>query len=127
VGGLREGERGRVAPVRIPECYQSWPTDATENDMQFFAASMLAIALFRWPGTESKKHGKVLRDTSSGSGLLIVEGQQYPFSLTDLWKSPQPPQIGMMVEAEFNRDGQLVAIRALTTKSGGASRSRPAS
>jgi len=95
--------------------------------MQLFAAAMLVLGFLRWPGTEARKRGKVLRDTSKGSGLLIVEGQQYPFSLTDLWKSPQPPKIGMIVEAEFNRDGQLVAIRTLTTKSGGASRSRPAS
>lgn len=95
--------------------------------MQLFAASMLALALFRWPGTETKKHGKVLRDATTGLGLLIVEGQQYPFSLTDLWKSPQPPTIGMIVEAEFNRNGKLVAIRAISAKSDGAARSRPAS
>ena len=95
--------------------------------MQLFAASMLAFALFRWPGTETKKRGKVLRDASTGSGLLIVEGQQYPFSLTDLWKSPQPPKIGMIVEAEFNRNGHLVAIRATTAESDGAALSRPAS
>jgi len=95
--------------------------------MQLFAASMLAAALFRWPGTETKKRGKVLRDTSQGSGLLIVEGQQFPFSLADLWKSPQPPKIGMIVEAEFNRDGQLIAIRTIAARPGGESRSRPAS
>ena len=95
--------------------------------MQLFAASMLAAALFRWPGTETKKRGKVLRDTSQGSGLLIVEGQQFPFSLADLWKSPQPPKIGMIVEAEFNRHGKLVAIRAIAAGSDGAALSRPAS
>jgi hypothetical protein len=31
----------------------------------------------------------------------------------DLWKSVMPPKAGMVVEAEFNRDGQLVAIHVL--------------
>ncbi len=81
--------------------------------MQLFAAGMLVLGFLRWPGTETRKRGKVLRDTSTGPGLLIVEGQQYPFSLTDLWKSDQPPKAGMVVEAEFSRDGQLLAIRTV--------------
>jgi hypothetical protein len=89
--------------------------------MQFFAAWLLVLALFGWPETDAKKRGKVLRDTSAGPGLLIIEGQQYRFSLTDLWKSELPPKIGMIVEAEFNRDGQLIAIRAVAeAKSRGA-------
>ena len=94
--------------------------------MQLFAATLLVLGFLRWPGTEIKKPGKVLRDATTGAGLLIVEGQQYPFSLTDLWKSDLPPQVGMMVEAEFNRSGQLVAIRAITAGPG-ASVSRTAS
>ena len=85
--------------------------------MQFFAASVTALALFRWPTGEHSKRGKVLREPGVGAGLLIVEGQQFPFSLADVWQSPQPPKIGMIVEAEFNRDGKLVAIRALDAKS----------
>jgi hypothetical protein len=95
--------------------------------MQIPASSMLLLALFRWPAAETRKRGKVLREPGAGPGLMIIEGQQFPFSLTDLWQSPQPPKIGMVVEAEFNRDGTLVAIRAITPRSGGASRSRPAS
>ena len=82
--------------------------------MQLFAATMLILAFLRWPGTETRKHGKVLRDASQGPGLLMVEGQQYFFSLTGLWKSDLPPKVGMEVEAEFNRDGQLLAIRTVT-------------
>ncbi len=95
--------------------------------MQILASSMLALALFRGPAAETRKRGKVLREPGAGPGLMIVEGQQFPFSLTDLWQSPQPPKIGMIVEAEFNRDGKLVAIRAITARSGEQSRSRPAS
>jgi hypothetical protein len=95
--------------------------------MQILALLMLALALFRWPAAETRKRGKVLREPAAGPGLIIVEGQQFPFSLTDLWRSPQPPTIGLIVEAEFNRDGKLVAIRAITARSGEQSRSRPAS
>jgi hypothetical protein len=85
--------------------------------MQILASSVTALALFRWPTGETRKRGKVLREPGAGSGLLIVEGQQFPFSLADVWHSPQLPKIGMIVEAEFNRDGKLVAIRALDARS----------
>ena len=39
-----------------------------------------------------KKRGKVLRDTTLGPGLLIVEGQQYRFTLQGVWKSAAPPK-----------------------------------
>jgi len=60
---------------------------------------MLALALFRGPAAETRKRGKVLREPGAGPGLMIVEGQQFSFSLTDLWQSPQPPKIGMTVES----------------------------
>jgi len=83
--------------------------------MQLLTTTLLSLAFFRWPGTEVRKRGKVLRDATAGPGLLIVEGQQYPFSLSDLWKSDLPPKAGMVVEAEFNRDGKIVAIRTVTS------------
>ena len=97
-----------------------------QSNMQFLAPSMLALALFRWPSKEAKKIGKVLREPGAGYGLVIIEGRQFPFSLTDLWQSPQPPKIGMIVDAEFNRDGKLVAIRTITARSGEQARSSPA-
>jgi len=81
--------------------------------MQIFAASMLVLALFRWPTNETRKQGKVLREPGIGPGLLIVEGQQFIFSFQDLWRLDVPPKVGMVVEAEFNREGQLIAIRAV--------------
>jgi len=82
--------------------------------MHLLTITLLSFAFFRWPGTEVKKRGKVLRDATTGTGLLILEGQQYPFSLNDLWKSDMPPKAGMVVEAEFNRDGKIVAIRTVS-------------
>ncbi len=78
---------------------------------------MLALALFRVLAADTRKRGKVLREPGAGPGLMMVEGQQFPFSLTDLWQSPQPPKIGMSGDAEFDRDGKLVAIRALDKRS----------
>lgn len=60
-----------------------------------------------------KKRGKILRDTSAGSGLLIVEGQQYPFSLGGAWRSNLPPAAGMPVEVEFGSGGEILAIRCI--------------
>ncbi len=59
-----------------------------------------------------KKRGKVLRDTSAGPGLLMVEGQQYPFSLEGVWRSEVAPKPGMVVEAEF-AGGKILAINAV--------------
>lgn len=59
------------------------------------------------------KRGKVLRDANAGPGLLMVGGQQYPFSLNGLWKSEMPPKPGMVVEVEFEEDGKIHAISAV--------------
>ena len=36
------------------------------------------------------KRGMALRDPYAGPGLLIVEGQQYPFVLEGVWGSEAP-------------------------------------
>lgn len=60
-----------------------------------------------------KKRGKILRDAKRGRGLLFVEGQQFPFSLPDTWRSKQPPSPGMSVEVEFGSAGEILAMRPL--------------
>lgn len=57
-----------------------------------------------------KKRGKILRAGTAGSGLLMVDGQQYPFSITELWRSEVPPRSGMTVEVEFEQYGKIHAI-----------------
>jgi hypothetical protein len=79
--------------------------------MQLFAAMILVATFFGWRATETRKSGKVLRDAGKGLGLLMIEGRQSPFSMTREWKSNLPPQAGMAVEAEFDRDGRLVGVR----------------
>jgi hypothetical protein len=58
-----------------------------------------------------KKRGKVLRDV--GPGLLMVEGQQYPFWLEGIWKSDVPPKPGMVVDVEFDKEGKIISIYAV--------------
>jgi hypothetical protein len=61
-----------------------------------------------------KKPGKVLRDPRAGPGLLMVEGQQCPFSVPGAWRSQQPPARGMPVEVEFGSAGEILAIRPVS-------------
>jgi hypothetical protein len=60
-----------------------------------------------------KKRGKVLRDPMAGPGLLMVEGQQYSFSLEGVWKSEVSPKPGLVVDVEFDPPGQISGITAV--------------
>lgn len=60
------------------------------------------------------KRGKVLRDPSSGPGLLIVEGQQHTFFLEGTWKSLTLPKPGLDVDVEFNVDGSVSSVAAVS-------------
>lgn len=61
-----------------------------------------------------KKIGKILRSAKSGPGLLIIEGQQFPFSVPGAWRSEQPAVSGVSVEVEFSAAGEILAIRPLS-------------
>ncbi len=59
------------------------------------------------------KRGKVLRDPYAGPGLLMVEGQQYPFGLEVVWKSEAPAKPGLAVDVEFDATGKIAGITAV--------------
>lgn len=59
------------------------------------------------------RRGRVLRDTSSGEGLVFVEGTQYPFKLEGIWKSEFAPKLNMAVDADFDDGGRLVGLRSV--------------
>jgi len=59
------------------------------------------------------KRGRVLRDTSAGEGLVFVDGEQYAFRLEGIWKSEYAPKVNMGVDAEFDEQGRLVALRSV--------------
>lgn len=65
-----------------------------------------------------------MRDGSTGSGLLIVDGQQYPFSVAELWKSDKPPAAGMVVEVEFEQYGKIRAVYVVTESQPSKDRTR---
>jgi hypothetical protein len=60
------------------------------------------------------KRGKVLRDTTSGPGLLMIEGQQYHFSLDGVWASEATPKPGQVVDVELDSRGKLNAITVVS-------------
>ncbi|HNR23715.1 MAG TPA: hypothetical protein PKL49_11920 [Steroidobacteraceae bacterium] len=60
------------------------------------------------------KRGRVLRDTSAGEGLVFVDGNQYAFRLEGVWKSEYAPKVNMGVEAEFDEQGRLMALRSVS-------------
>ncbi|KAA6465215.1 hypothetical protein DYQ86_04525 [Acidobacteria bacterium AB60] len=60
------------------------------------------------------KRGRVLRDPSpSGPGLVIVEGQQFSFSLDGAWRSLTLPKPGLDVEVELSPDGTVSSLVAI--------------
>jgi len=65
------------------------------------------------------KKGRVLRDTSSGEGLVFVEGNQYPFRLEGMWRSEYAPKTNMAVDVDFDDLGKIVALRNGGGGSGG--------
>ncbi len=59
------------------------------------------------------KRGRVLRDPNSGPGLLMVEGQQYPFALDGTWKSAVPASTGLAVDVDFDSQGVIRGVAAV--------------
>jgi hypothetical protein len=62
------------------------------------------------------KRGRILRDTSMGEGLIFVDGQQYPFRLESIWKSEFAPKVNAAIDAEFDDQGRLIAVRAASNQ-----------
>lgn len=60
-----------------------------------------------------KKRGRVLRDASTGIGLISSEGAQYEFKLEGVWKSDVAPQQNMVVDVEFDGENKVVSITAV--------------
>ena len=59
------------------------------------------------------KRGKVLRDPHLGPGLLVVEGKQYPFQMEELWRSEVPAKPGLIVNVDFDAQGNVIGITAV--------------
>ncbi|MDO9451867.1 MAG: hypothetical protein Q7J29_03310 [Stagnimonas sp.] len=61
----------------------------------------------------NKIRGRILRDTSAGEGLLMVDGKQLPFRLEGLWLSPVAPKTNMTVEVDLDEAGAIRGITAV--------------
>jgi len=48
------------------------------------------------------RRGRILRDTTAGPGLLVVDDTQLLFTLERMWTSAGPPARGMVVDVEVN-------------------------
>ena len=59
------------------------------------------------------KRGKVLRDPHTAPALLMVEGQQYPFSLEGIWASEIPPKPGSPWRSSSMTTGVIARITAI--------------
>ena len=60
-----------------------------------------------------KKRGKILRDGFGGPGIVMIEGQQYPFS-DEVWKSDVPPRLGLVVDVELDELSRVISIAAIS-------------
>lgn len=60
-----------------------------------------------------RTQGKILREPGAGPGLLMIEGQQYRFSLEGEWKSEVVPKRGLVVEVELDRNLRVVSAKAV--------------
>jgi hypothetical protein len=60
------------------------------------------------------KRGKVLRDTSSGPGLLSVDSRQIQFGLENVWRGDRVPAAGMAVQVEFGQDASVISITPIS-------------
>jgi len=74
----------------------------------------------------SIRRGRILRDTAVSDGLVFVDGKQYPFRLEGTWKSEFAPKVNMLVDAEFDDQGQLVAVRTASAEAVAAARTAQA-
>lgn len=61
----------------------------------------------------NKIRGRILRDTSAGGGLLMVDGKQMPFRIEGLWLSPVAPKTNMTVEVDLDAGGVILGITAV--------------
>jgi hypothetical protein len=57
--------------------------------------------------------GTIIKTPDSTPGLLFVNGQQKPFTLEGIWKSPVAPAVNMPVDVEFDGAGSIKGLAAV--------------
>ena len=64
----------------------------------------------------SRVRGTVIKVPDAGPGLLFVGGQQKPFTLEGIWKSPVAPAANMMVEVDLDAAGAITGIAVVDSQ-----------
>lgn len=60
-----------------------------------------------------RTRGKVLRTPTATPGLLMIEGQQFQFSREASWKSEIPPEPGLTVSVDLDRNLKVIGVTAI--------------
>jgi hypothetical protein len=64
-------------------------------------------------GVPSRVRGTIIKVPDATPGLLIVNGQQLPFSLEGRWRSPVAPAANMPVEVELDPAGTVASVSVI--------------
>jgi len=62
-----------------------------------------------------KVRGTVIKIPDATPGILFVNGQQQPFTLERVWKSPVAPVANQSVDVEFDAAGAIASIAVVNT------------
>jgi hypothetical protein len=63
-----------------------------------------------------KSRGTVIKTPDSTPGIVFVNGEQKPFAVENVWKSPVAPAPNMAVHIEFDSAGTIAAMTALDSQ-----------
>jgi hypothetical protein len=66
--------------------------------------------------TRMKARGTVIKVPDSNPGLLFINGEQKPFALVNIWRSPVAPAANMAVDVELDTAGSIMAVTAIDSQ-----------
>jgi len=61
----------------------------------------------------TSSRGTIIKVPDSTPGLLFVNGEQKPFVMEGIWRSPTAPAANMLVDVEFDSDGVTIGVRVV--------------
>jgi len=68
------------------------------------------------PEASPRLRSTIVKVPDASPGLLFLNGQQKPFTLEGVWKSPVAPSPNMTVDVEVDGGGQITGITAVDPK-----------
>ena len=64
----------------------------------------------------TRPRGTVIKVPDASPGLLFLNGQQMPFTVQDVWKSPMAPAANMTVDVDLDSAGAIAAITVVDSQ-----------